>query len=93
MLRKLGQLSGQALATLPFGAEIGLLVGVGLTVAGTVMQWQLPRRRMSFEERMKDGKLTEQQAARMIRLHAIIAPLVTIAGAGLMIWGFLGHLG
>lgn len=77
----------------PIGAEIGFGVGAALTVIGTLLQWQLPRRRMSFEERMKDGKLTEAQAVRMIRLQAIAAPLLTILGGALMVWVLLGHLG
>lgn len=81
-----------ALAPPPISAELGFALGAALTVLGTLLQWQLPRRRMSFEERMKDGKLTEAQAARMIRIQAIAAPLVTIAGGALMLWMLLGHL-
>jgi hypothetical protein len=65
--------------------EVGLAIGVVLTVAGTALHWQLPRQRMSAEERMKDGKLTEAQALRMIRLYTVSARLLTIAGAAVLV--------
>lgn len=75
------------LAFIPPGPaqEVGLAVGVALTLAGTALHWQLPRQRMSAEERMKDGKLTEAQAIRMIRLFSFSARLLTIAGAAILI--------
>lgn len=65
--------------------EIGLAIGAVLTIAGTVLHWQLPRQRMSAEERMKDGKLTEAQANRTIRLYTLGARLFTIAGAAVLV--------
>jgi hypothetical protein len=82
-----------AVAGLELTQEMWLIVGVALTLLGTLLQWQLPRRRMSAEERMKDGDLTEAEAARMIRFHAVLAPALTIAGAALMLWVIVGFLG
>lgn len=75
-----------------FNEEVGFLLGAALTVLGTMLQWQAPRQRMSAEERMKDGKLTEVQAARMIRFYKVSGPVLTVAGGGLMIWALSRYL-
>ena len=70
--------------------EIVFGAGALLTLIGVMVQWQLPRRRMSMEERKKDGRLTEAQAERRIRMQAWLAPCLTVLGAGLMLsaaWG------
>lgn len=72
--------------------EVGFLLGAALLVIGTLLQWQAPRQRMSAEERKKDGKLTEQQAVRMNRFYTVSGPLLTLAGATLMIWAMSRYL-
>lgn len=72
----------------------GMIFAAGalLTLLGVTVQWQLPRRRMSMEERKKDGRLTEAQAERRIWLQSMMAPWLTIVGAALMVsaaWGWL----
>lgn len=81
-----------ALAMPNFDEEIGFLLGAALTVLGMLFQWQVPRQRMSAEERMKDGKLTEAQAARMIRFYTVSGPLLTVVGSALMIWTLFRYL-
>jgi hypothetical protein len=74
----------------PFIAlEVQIGVGVCLTVLGTLLQWQLPRRRMSLEEHMKDGKITEVQVVRRLKFYHAFAPFLTICGAVILIAAFL----
>lgn len=73
------------IAALPMSEEVGLGIAVALTFIGMALHWQLPRQRMSAEENMKDGKLTEDQAKRRIRLLAICAPAATISGVLLLL--------
>ena len=81
-----------ALVPLAPAQEVGLAIGVLLTIAGTVLHWQLPQKRMSAEERVKDGKLTEEQAIRMIRIYSVSAPVLTVAGAAVLIFVLAGYL-
>lgn len=62
-------------------AEAGLAVGAILTLLGMFLHWRLTHYRMSAEERIKDGELSEADAARRIRLQAYSAPIFTILGA------------
>jgi len=71
--------------------EVLFVLGAVFTLVGVMAQWQLPRRRMSMEERNKDGLITEDNARLRIRLNAGLAPSFTIAGAVLMVgatWGW-----
>jgi hypothetical protein len=56
-----------------------------LTFVGMVLHWQLPRQRMAMEERMKDGKLTEMQARRRLKIFHWCAPVVTLTGIALLL--------
>lgn len=99
LLKFLGQLPlGPEFLTLAaampnFNEEVSFLLGAALTVLGTMLQWQVPRQRMSAEERMKDGKLTEAQAARRIRFYTLSAPVLTVIGGVLMIGALFCYLG
>jgi hypothetical protein len=73
------------MAVLPVSEEMGLGIAVVLTFLGMALHWQLPRQRMAAEEEMKDGKLTEGQAKRRIRILAICAPTATICGVVLLL--------
>jgi hypothetical protein len=73
-------------------AEIAFGLGVLLTLAGVHLQWHLPRRQMSLEERKKDGHLTEAGATRWIVWQRYSAPAFTVAGAILMIGGAWGWI-
>ncbi len=60
--------------------EAGIGAAIVLTMVGTALHWHLPRHRMSMEERMKDGKMTEEEANRQIRFLSLCAPIATVAG-------------
>ncbi len=77
---------------MPLREEIGLGLAVALTFIGMALNWHLPRQRMSIEEQMKDGKMTEEEASRRIRLFAILAPLTSIFGIVLLIGVLLAFL-
>lgn len=70
---------------MPIQQELGLAIAMVLTFAGMVLHWQLPRQRMSMEERMKDGKLTEMQARRRLRIFHWCAPAITLMGIFLLL--------
>lgn len=88
----LAQLSPRLALTNLQSVELGLALGALVTLAGVWLQWQLPRRRMSAEEALKDGKLSEVDANRQIRLHAVAAPTLTVCGALGMLAALLGWL-
>jgi hypothetical protein len=70
-------------------AEVGFGVAVALTFSGMLLHWQLPNRQMTLEERMKDGKVTEEQARRALRIWRVCAPIVTGLGIALLLMAFL----
>ena len=72
-------------AALPAKEEVGLVIAGLLTCVGMYLHWQLPRERMSAEERMKDGVLTEAQANRRIRILSVCAPTATISGVAMLL--------
>jgi hypothetical protein len=51
-----------------------------LTLLGMWLCWGAPHYRMSLEERMKDGKLTEQQARWRMSQSQWLGPVVTTLG-------------
>ena len=65
--------------------EAGIGVAVALTLTGMVLHWHLPRHRMSMEERMKDGKLTEEEAERQLRFYSWCAPIATLLGVAVLV--------
>ena len=65
--------------------EVGIGAAILLTLLGTALHWHLPRHRMSMEERMKDGKMTEDEARRQIRFYGWCAPIATVVGVVVLI--------
>ena len=65
--------------------EIGIGAAIVLTIAGMAMHWHLPRHRMSMEERVKDGKLTDEEARRQLRFYGWCAPVATLLGVGVLV--------
>jgi hypothetical protein len=65
--------------------QVGIGAAILLTVTGMILHWHLPRHRMSMEERMKDGKMTEEESRRQIRFYALCAPIATVAGVLVLI--------
>ena len=65
--------------------EVGIVAAILLAIAGMVLNWQAPRHRMTLEERVKDGKLTEDEARRQVRFYAWCAPTATTLGVIVML--------
>lgn len=65
--------------------EAGIGAAILLTLTGMALHWHLPRHRMSMEERMKDGKLTEEEARRQIRFYSWCAPIATVVGVVVLV--------
>ena len=74
-----------AQATPRYFDEAGIGAAILLTLTGMMLHWHLPRHRMSMEERMKDGKMTEDEARRQIRFYSWCAPIATVAGVVVLI--------
>ncbi len=60
--------------------EFGLAAAILLSVIGMALHWWMPRHRMSVEERIKDGILTEDEGRRQIRFYQWCAPISTVIG-------------
>lgn len=65
--------------------EVGIVAAVVLTITGMALHWHLPRHRMSMEERLKDGKMTEAEARRQVRFYSWCAPVATLLGVGVLV--------
>ena len=65
--------------------EVGIGAAIVLTLAGMAMHWHLPRHRMSMEERMKDGKMTEKEARRQLQFYTWCAPVATLLGVAVLV--------
>ena len=48
------------------------------------MPWGQPRHQMSVEERVKDSKMSEDEARRQVRFYRMCAPAVTLIGVMLL---------
>jgi hypothetical protein len=68
------------LLAVQFIEGIGVMAAIFLSLVGMVLHWQAPRHRMAVEERIKDGKITPDEAQRQMRFYARLAPLVTAMG-------------
>ena len=64
------------------GAALVMLMGAWLC-------WGAPRYRMSIEERVKDGKMTDALARRRILQSLWLGPFVTIVGVALLAYVIL----
>ena len=65
--------------------EVGVGAAILLTVAGVIMHWHLPRHRMSMEERVKDGNVTEEEARRQLKFYSWCAPAATMLGVAMLV--------
>ncbi|MEY2882111.1 MAG: hypothetical protein RLZZ15_4491 [Verrucomicrobiota bacterium] len=63
---------------------IGVCGALILSTIGMTMQWHLHRHRMSMEERVKDGEMTEEVARAKIRFRRRCAPIATMLGVALL---------
>lgn len=64
--------------------EAGVFVAVLLTVTGLALQLYRPRHQMSVEERVKDSKMTEEEARRQMQFFARLVPMVSALGVLLL---------
>ena len=69
--------------------EVGVVVAVLITLTGIVLQLYGARHRMSVEERVKDSKMTEDEARRQIKFYSYCAPIVTLIGVTLLVVAIL----
>jgi hypothetical protein len=65
--------------------EFGILAAILMSVVGMVLHWRQPRHRMSVEERVKDGVLTDEEGRRQIRFYSWCAPITTVIGIALLL--------
>jgi len=61
-------------------SEAGIGAAIVLTGFGMALHWYQPQHRMSLEERVKDGKLTAEEARRQIMFYNRFAPIATLLG-------------
>jgi hypothetical protein len=73
-----------AQASMPLLDELGLVGAVLLTIAGIALHLYRHGHRMSVEERVKDSRMTEEEARRQIEFLRLWAPLVTLLGVALL---------
>ena len=65
--------------------EVGLAVSILLTLTGLMLHLYLPRHQITVEERIKDNKITEQEARRQMNFYRRCAPTVTLLGVALLL--------
>jgi len=66
--------------------EIALATSGGVTLLGVYLCWVAPRYRMSLEEHVKDGDISEDKARKKIRLLFWLGPTVCVLGVGALIF-------
>ena len=60
--------------------ESGVAAAIALTGVGALLHWYQPQHRMSLEEKVKDGKITDDEARRQILFYSRFAPVATLLG-------------
>ena len=73
-----------AQVTLHVFSATGLMAALVLTVIGMSLHWYQPNHRMGLEERVKDGKITAEEARRQILFYTRFAPVATLLGVILL---------
>jgi hypothetical protein len=61
--------------------KIGIAAAIALTVAGTLLQWYLPRHEMRIEEEVKNGQLPVEEMRRKKTFYRHAAMFATLTGA------------
>ena len=64
--------------------EVGVTAAIVLTLIGVTLHWYQPSHRMSLEERVKDGKITADEARRQILFYNRFAPVATLLGVAVL---------
>jgi len=65
--------------------EMGVGAAILLTMVGMALHWRLPGLRMSVEEHVKDGDMTEAQARQRLTFYSRCAPIATLIGVGVLV--------
>ena len=68
----------------PMLDEVGVAGATVLTLGGLVLHLYRPRHQMHVEERVKDSRMTEDEARRQMKFYQICAPFVTLVGVALL---------
>jgi hypothetical protein len=68
----------------PMFDELTVSGAILLTMAGLGLHLYQPRHQMSVEERVKDSKMSEDEARRQMRFYRMCAPAVTLIGVMLL---------
>ena len=76
----LGQLQGSVIFDSISLAAIALL-----TLAGVMLRLYLPRHRVETEERIKNNKMTEEEARRQVRLYETCSQWITLIAVILLL--------
>ena len=61
-------------------SEAGVVAAIVLTAIGMILHWYQPQHRMELEEKVKDGKITDDEARRQIIFYNRYAPVATLLG-------------
>jgi len=64
--------------------EAGVAAALVLAMLGMALRWYAPQHQMSAEERVKDGKLTPDEARRQMRFFQASATFVTVLGVAIL---------
>jgi hypothetical protein len=64
--------------------EAGVTAAILLTMTGVLLQWYQPRHRMALEEKVKDGKVSDDEARRQILFYSRFAPVATLLGVAVL---------
>ena len=60
--------------------EAGVAAAIVLTAIGMLLHWYQPQHRIELEEKVKDGKITDDEARRQIIFFNRFAPVTTLLG-------------
>jgi hypothetical protein len=77
----------------PLLDEVGIAVAVMLTLVGLGLHLYRQRHQISVEERVKDAKMTEDQARRQMRFFSFCAPAATSLGMALLALAIIDLVG
>jgi hypothetical protein len=72
--------------------EIVGLCGLVISLTSIWLQWDLQQRLSNIEDRLKDGRITGEQAMQKIRFWKYFAPALSLTGVILLGIAALGFL-
>ena len=75
----------QSLAVSPVLSDFTALASAALAIVGMVLQWRYPWYRMTLEERVKDGAMTELRARARVKFYEHFAPILTLFSLSILL--------